>query len=88
MKVWGYRGLRLYTIGVGVFAALFMALGGPILALHYSFTGLFERVLLWNGQLWILLMCAQFVIDDVRKRRRYSYSLANARTEPVRSDSD
>jgi len=67
MKAWGYHGLRYYTIAVAVFAALFMAFGGPILALHFALTGLFERVLLWNGQLWIIVMCAQLVIDDRRK---------------------
>lgn len=77
LKAWGYRKLRIYTIAVGIFATLFMVVGGPLLALHYALPGIFERVLLWNGQLWVLVTCTQLVIDDMRKRRRYAFAYAN-----------
>ncbi len=77
LKAWGHRKLRIYTIAVGIFAALFMVVGGPLLALHYALPGIFERVLLWNGQLWVLVICTQLLIDDMRKRRRYAYAYVN-----------
>ena len=81
LKNWGYRAMRIYTIAVGIFAAFFMLLGGPILALHFSLTGIFERVLLWNGELWIILMCVQLVAGEVRKRRRLAYAYARQKVE-------
>lgn len=69
LKAWGYRGLYIYTIAVGIFAALFMIIGGPILALRYSLIGIFERVLLWNGQLWLLVICIRLLVVEVKHGR-------------------
>jgi hypothetical protein len=52
-----------------------MIIGGPVLALQYSLTGIFERVLLWNGMLWVLLVGSQILIHDIRQRRSYAYAI-------------
>jgi hypothetical protein len=70
LKAWGYRSLYIYTIAVGVFSALFMAIGGPVLALQYSLVGIFERILLWSGQLWLLVVCIHLLVDEVRRERQ------------------
>jgi hypothetical protein len=75
LKAWGHNLLRFYTIAVGVFATLFMIIGGPVLALQYSLTGIFERVLLWNGMIWVLLVGSQILIHDIRQRRSYAYAI-------------
>lgn len=75
LKAWGHHVLRFYTIAVGIFATLFMIIGGPVLALQYSLTGIFERVLLWNGMLWVLLVGSQLLIHDIRQRRSYAYAI-------------
>jgi hypothetical protein len=58
--------LRWYTIVAGVSSLLFFLFGGAILVLHLSFMGLFERIMLWNGQLWVEVVCIQLLLDKYR----------------------
>jgi hypothetical protein len=58
--------LRWYTIVAGVSSLLFFVVGGAILVLHLSFMGLFERIMLWNGQLWVEVVCIQLLLDKYR----------------------
>jgi hypothetical protein len=66
----GHTFLRWYTIVAGISSMSFFFVGGAILVLHFSFLGLFERIMLWNGQLWVELVCAQLLLDRYRARKR------------------
>jgi hypothetical protein len=61
--------LRRLTIAAGIFAVLFLTLGGIFLVNRLSLLGLYERVLLACGQLWVEIVCAQLIIDRLRKKR-------------------
>ncbi len=65
----GHTLLRWYTIIVGVLSLLFFFVGGAVLVLHLSYLGLFERVMLWNGQLWVEMVCLQLLWDRYRARK-------------------
>ena len=68
LKARGHRFLRWYTIAVGISSLLFFLIGGAILVLRLSMLGIFERIMLWNGQLWVELVCVQLLIDRYRDR--------------------
>lgn len=68
LKAKGHTVLRRYTIGVGISSLLFFTIGGSILVLHLSMIGIFERIMLWNGLLWIELVCAQLLLDRLRNK--------------------
>ena len=63
-----HTALRHYTITVGVSSLLFFTIGGAILVDRMSLVGLFERVLLLNGQLWAVFVCMQLMWDRMRKK--------------------
>ncbi len=65
----GHTLLRWYTIVVGVLSLLFFFIGGAVLVLHLSFLGLFERIMLWNGQIWVEMVCIQLLWDRYRSRK-------------------
>ena len=66
----GHTFLRWYTIVAGISSLSFFFVGGAILVLHLSFLGLFERIMLWNGQLWVELVCVQLLLDRYRTGKR------------------
>jgi hypothetical protein len=57
LKKNGFSSLQLYSIAAGIFALLFITVGGFILVQRMSLVGIFERVLLLNGQLWAEIIC-------------------------------
>lgn len=61
--------LRHYTIAVGISSLLFFTVGGAILVDRMSLVGLFERVMLLNGQLWVVFVSMQLVWDRIRKNQ-------------------
>lgn len=65
----GHTLLRWYTIIIGVLSLLFFFAGGAVLVLHLSYLGLFERIMLWNGQVWVEVVCAQLLWDRYRARK-------------------
>jgi len=67
LKASGYSRLRFYSIAAGVFAILFITVGGFLLVAHASLIGIFERVLLWNGQLWAEIVCLQLIWRELKK---------------------
>jgi hypothetical protein len=66
MRSRGHTFLRWYTIVAGVSSLLFFLVGGAILVLHLSFMGLFERIMLLNGQMWVEVVCIQLLLDKYR----------------------
>ena len=62
--------LRWITLGFGIFAVLFLSIVGVLLLAGLSVFGLYERVLLASGQLWVELICAQLIVDRLRERKR------------------
>ena len=69
LKSRGHTFLRWYTIVAGISSLVFFFVGGAVLVLHLSFVGLFERIMLWNGQLWVELVCVQLLLDVYRARK-------------------
>jgi hypothetical protein len=69
LRTRGHVFLRWYTIVAGITSLLFFFVGGAVLVLHLSFLGLFERIMLWNGQLWVELVCFQLLMDRYRIKR-------------------
>jgi hypothetical protein len=69
LKSRGHAFLRWYTIVVGILSLSFFFVGGAVLVLHNSFLGLFERIMLWNGQAWVELVCVQLLVDRYRARK-------------------
>jgi hypothetical protein len=65
LKTYKFRYLYIYTIVVGIFQVLFIIFG--TLFLH-GMTGIYERVLLWNGQIWIIVICINFLSLEVKGR--------------------
>lgn len=70
LKARGYSGLYYYTLGTGIFFFLFFIVGGVILITHFSLVGLYERILLWNGQLWVEIVCARLIWGALTNRAR------------------
>ncbi len=68
LKARGYSGLYYYTLGTGVFFILFFSIGGYILVTRFSLVGIYERILLWNGQLWVEIVCARLIYGAIRER--------------------
>ncbi len=65
----GHTFLRWYTIVVGICSLSFFFIGGAVLVLHLSFLGLFERIMLGTGQVWVELVCVQLLLDRYRARK-------------------
>jgi hypothetical protein len=57
----GHKGILWYTVAAGTFATAFMIIGGIFLAQRQSMVGLFERVLLLNGQIWVIVVATQMI---------------------------
>jgi hypothetical protein len=65
LKARNLRYMYIYSIVAGIFQVLFIFIGGYFL--HGS-TGIYERVLLWNGQLWITSVCLSLLSAEIRER--------------------
>ncbi len=70
LKARHHTTLRSFTIGMGVFGLLFLTIGGLILVNRFALVGLYERVLLASGQLWVEFVCAQMLWDRLRSGAR------------------
>jgi hypothetical protein len=67
LRTWKFRYMHIYTIAAGIFQLLFACLGGYFLA-EQGLMGIFERVLLWNGQIWVIAICLNLLVVEVRQR--------------------
>jgi hypothetical protein len=56
------------SLGVGIFSLLFVYIGGAVLILEYDMIGLFERIMLFNGQIWLTVVGLNLLIVDIRER--------------------
>jgi hypothetical protein len=61
LKTIGHRGLWIYSIIAGVVAILTVLIGFLIPTAHDSFIGIFERILLFNGQVWGEIICIRLI---------------------------
>ena len=61
LKSSGHRGLWIYSLIAGTIAVLTIIVGFLIPKVHSSFLGVFERILLLNGQLWGKLICLRLI---------------------------
>ncbi len=65
LKVNKFPHLYVYTITAGIFQIIFIIFG--MIFLH-GLTGIYERVLLWNGQIWIIVVCFSLLLVEVKQR--------------------
>ena len=61
LKANGHRGLWLYSIIAGAIALLTIIVGFLIPTARNSFLGIFERILLFNGQIWGEIICIRLI---------------------------
>jgi lysylphosphatidylglycerol synthetase-like protein (DUF2156 family) len=61
LKKSGHRGLWIYSIIAGVITILTIIIGLAIPTAHNSFLGIFERILLLNGQVWGEIVCLRLI---------------------------
>ena len=61
LKTIGHRGLWIYSIIAGMVAILTVLVGFLIPTAHDSFIGIFERILLFNGQVWGEIICIRLI---------------------------
>jgi hypothetical protein len=57
LRTSGHRGLWIYSIIAGCIACLTILVGVLIPTAHSDFLGIFERILLLNGQIWGEIVC-------------------------------
>ena len=67
LKNQGHNPLFYFTIGIAVIAFLFYTIGGYILTQEMSAFGIYERVLLWLGQLWIEVICGYLLVQSSKQ---------------------
>jgi hypothetical protein len=61
LKASGHRGLWIYSMIAGTIAVLTIAVGFLMPTGHIDFLGIFERILLLNGQVWGELICIRLI---------------------------
>jgi Protein of unknown function (DUF998) len=61
LKASGHRGLWIYSMIAGTIAVLTVAIGFLIPTGHSDFLGVFERILLLNGQVWGEIICIRLI---------------------------
>jgi hypothetical protein len=65
-KTWNYRFLYKFTMISSILQVVFIFIGGLLLVMHLELFGLFERVLLLNGQIWLTGICLNFLLAETR----------------------
>ena len=61
LKASGHRGLWIYSMIAGTIAVVTVAVGFLIPTGHSDFLGIFERILLLNGQIWGEIICVRLI---------------------------
>ena len=61
LKASGHKGLWIYSIIAGSVALATIIVGVLIPTAHTSFLGIFERILLLNGQVWGEIICVRLI---------------------------
>ena len=61
LKASGHKGLWIYSIVAGSIALTTILIGFLIPTVHTSFLGIFERILLFNGQVWGEIICIRLI---------------------------
>ncbi len=61
LKSSGHRGLWIYSMVAGTIAVLTVIVGFLIPTAHADFLGIFERILLLNGQVWGEIICIRLI---------------------------
>lgn len=61
LKASGHTGLWIYSIIAGAIVILTVIVGFLIPTAHNSFLGIFERILLFNGQVWGEIICIRLI---------------------------
>jgi len=67
LKNRGHNSLFIFTIIVAITALLFFTIGGQILTQEMSAFGIYERVLLWLGQLWMEVICGYLLWRSIKQ---------------------
>jgi len=78
-KALRYRKLYIGSIITGIIMGVFMVAGGLTLGLRYNMVGIYERILLWSGQLFVMAVCLHLLKDKrlgLRQMLRQKTALA------------
>jgi hypothetical protein len=65
LKTRKLRFLYIYTIIAGIFQVLFIFIGGYFIS---HLTGLYERLLISNGQMWIIVVCLNLLFAGLKEQ--------------------
>ena len=65
-KKWNYRFLYKYSIAANILQLVLVLAGGAVLLMHLELLGLFERVSLWNAQIWLTVICLYFLLAETK----------------------
>ena len=68
LKANGHNGLWVYSIVAGCIAVATIIAGFLIPTAHNSYLGIFERILLLNGQLWGEIICLRLIWTTVKTK--------------------
>lgn len=69
LKASGHKHLWTYSIIAGFISVITILIGFLIPAVHSSFLGIFERVLLLSGELWGEIICVRLVWTAFKSKR-------------------
>ena len=67
-KKWNYRFLYKYSIAANILQLVLVLAGGVFLMTHLELLGLFERVSLWNAQIWLSVICFYFLLAETKNQ--------------------
>ena len=65
-KTWNYRFLYKYSMIASIVQLILVFTGGVFLLMHLHLFGLFERVCLWNAQIWLTVICLNFLLAETK----------------------
>jgi hypothetical protein len=77
-KTWNFRFLYKYSIIANSLQLIFVFIGGLFLLKYTELLGLFERVSLWNAQIWLTVICLYFLLAEAK----YNFPVVS-RNRPV-----
>jgi hypothetical protein len=78
LKASGHKHLWTYSIIAGFISVITILVGFLIPTVHSSFLGIFERILLFNGELWGEIICLRLVWTAFKSKQSREEILATA----------
>jgi len=77
LRMSGYKKLWRYSVATGIITILVMIIGALIPTANSNYLGIFERILLLNGQIWGEVMCIGLVWTALKTKQIQTNSHSN-----------